>query len=147
MTRLIGAVLAAALAHSAPAPSSTADEAVVRLQREMSAASERGDRATLERHLAPEFTLMFVSSRKPAPSFLSRTDALERWSRPGGGGQSLVAEQRAVAAGGVVVVFAKITDTWIEDGKERRAVTRVSDTWIQRGGRWLWLASHESLVD
>ena len=139
-------VALAGCAGARPVPDDAATE-LARLQRDLAAAADRHDRGMLERHLSPAFVLLLV---RPGVSTraLDRAEVLVHWTEAGAtSGRTEVAWQQVVLQEDTAVVFAEITDHWTEAGVEHRAVSRVSDTFVRTRTGWLWLSSHETLID
>ena len=128
-------VTAAVLLSTAAAAQPAADTADIRAAaRAFDAAQVQGDRAALERLLAPDFLFVRGSGRVG-----NRQDFIAGFTGPG---QSLqpyaVTDPLLVRAGpdvGIVGGEARVRGT--EKGQPFANHFRYSDTFVRRGGRWL----------
>ena len=138
------AVLCAALAGCGTGRSAAQDEkALAQLQQDLAKAWMARDRATIERIVAPEWTLTGPDGGRSdraailAQVFESRVHTILR----------LEIDDVAVKVfGDAAVVTGRTRGAGAVNGTPYDVVIRFTDTFVRRAGRWQAVASHASLV-
>lgn len=147
MSRIVFAIIVAAIAALYPVPSAAqgtrSDEQALRqLQNDLTTAWEKRDKATIERLLAPEWSLITTDG-----ATVTRSDAIK--SSIESGDQTILkmtVDQVTIAIyGDAAVVRGRVVGTGVTlRGGNWTARARFTDLCIRRMGRWEVVASQQS---
>lgn len=133
-------------------PQTANERELIRLEKQISAASETDDSLTLNRLMRDDFLLTYTDGRPDSYArFFTKRQLVARWSKPPAPGTSAststVTVYRVQVSGNTGIIHARIVDvTPTPNGTAEQAVTWVSDVWVKHLGRWRWLSSHESAL-
>jgi ketosteroid isomerase-like protein len=146
MKRLVLATLAALLVTSAPLAqdkAATADEIQIRqLERAWNQAESKQEVTEVASLLAD--TLVYTDYDG---SFMNKSEYLKWVAAPQQKADHLYDEGQTVKVyGDAAVVTGIYRETGTNKGKPYVIRSRFTDTWIKRGGVWLCVASHSTLI-
>ena len=123
------------------------EQELMRLQKLVLEASDKGDKPTLERHLADDFVLTYSFAESGAYGFLNKAQAIAKWGTQNPAAEAtLVSEQQVHISGDTAIIFALIKDRFRDKSGVRVIQTWASDVWVKRNGEWRWFAAHETIL-
>ena len=134
--------IGAPLATRAAAQTSSAEQALLQLERDWEQAIKKNDLPALERILAPEFVTIDTEGRlRTREQYMARRRS---------GQVTYTAytqdDYNVRVIGDMAIVTGRSTIKGTLDGKTRDGQERWTDTFVRRAGSWQAVASHSSRV-
>lgn len=139
---LLGVLCFAALAQSKDQQPAGAEQAVMRIEREMLSAGLKGDASASERHLAAGFVFTGPDGTRETKAQVVadlKTGDLKLQSASLDG-------PKVQIYGDTAVVTYESHDKGTYKGKDITGVTRWTDVFVKQDGRWQMVASHGSMT-
>ena len=128
-----------------PAPASTVEQELLKLEREWLDAYTNRDVAAMERIEADDFIITF-----PNGSMSNKAQQVEMLKRAAGAGsppQFRTEDTRVRFIGDdVAILSGVVVGQYQVNGKEVVERSRYTDVWAKRGGRWQVVSSHLSTI-
>jgi ketosteroid isomerase-like protein len=131
-----------------PAPAATqtgsAEQELLKLEREWLDAYTKRDVAAMERIEADDFIITFPNGQMSNKA--QQVESLKRAAPAGPPPQFHTEETRVRLMGDVAILMGIVVGKWQANGKEVVERNRYTDVWAKRGGRWQVVASHLSTL-
>ena len=134
-------LLAAALATSGCRTGGRAEDEILRLESSIERASATHNAGLIDSLVVEGFQYWSYTGERRGKSDLLRTIAQADEAT------TQITDPVVHVYGDTAIYTARVTDTSKgADGTTHATATCVTDVFARRGGRWQWVASHESLV-
>jgi hypothetical protein len=144
-------LLACCHPDGARGPSASDEAVLIALQAEGVRAADAHDAATLRKLIADDWVISFQTEPGGPFKLSNKAKAIAKWTQiePNVETKPTVitgAHARIDADTDTGIVWARITDHWHDKDGDHEVKTDVTDIFAVRDGRWVWIASSESLV-